>query len=523
MRRGGVTFKIFTITAVLLVVSALLIYLTLYFLLPGYYKSLKQSRLESGVNELVQTVDGKDYADAIPLILQFGQDHNAMLRVRDANGQMLLPADLMRFIEGAGAGIDFPGFRKLRPNQERYLPERAAATGMNMLTVSRTIHFAESDESFTLTVNSPLQPIDEASEVILRFLPYMLIAILLIAVGGASIYSRLIARPLLGLNNVARRLAKLDFSAAANPLKSGDEIGELSQSLSKLATNLRSTMAELQEANAQLKDDIEQEREQEKKRREFVATISHELKTPITAVSGQLEAMIGNVGIYRDRDTYLRQSYKIMRDMDKLVHEILDLSKLESRDFLPQMRQVDLAGLVRESVDNISYLAEVKDMKIACELPPEAVIAADERLMAKAVSNIIGNAVQYSGDGEQVYVRIMEVAEPMNEAGLLNAAGRTGGNALAAGIPNETAEMKGSPGKRQYRLEVVNTGAHLDEAKLPRLFEPFYRIEESRSRATGGSGLGLYIVSKVLDAHSASYGIENTPLGVMFSVTLKAA
>ncbi|MBW7461998.1 HAMP domain-containing protein, partial [Paenibacillus sepulcri] len=135
-----------------------------------------------------------------------------------------------------------------------------------------------SAESFTLSVNAPLQPIDEASEVILRFLPYMLIAILLIAVGGAALYSRLIARPLLGLNNVARRLAKLDFSAAANPLKSGDEIGELSQSLSKLASNLRSTMAELQEANAQLKDDIEQEREQEKKRREFVATISHELK-----------------------------------------------------------------------------------------------------------------------------------------------------------------------------------------------------------------------------------------------------
>ncbi|MBW7455029.1 hypothetical protein K0U00_13390, partial [Paenibacillus sepulcri] len=90
MRRGGVTFKIFTITAALLVVSALLIYLTLYFMLPGYYKSIKQARLDSGVNELVAAVDGQNYADAIPLIIKFGEEHNAMLRVRDVNGQMLL-------------------------------------------------------------------------------------------------------------------------------------------------------------------------------------------------------------------------------------------------------------------------------------------------------------------------------------------------------------------------------------------------------------------------------------------------
>ncbi|WP_374987798.1 sensor histidine kinase [Paenibacillus sp. R14(2021)] len=348
----------------------------------------------------------------------------------------------------------------------------------------------------------------------------MLIPILFIAIGGAFIYARLIARPLLSLNDVAHRLAKLDFTVTEPALKSRDELGELSLSLSKLAVNLQSTMGELQGANAQLKSDIELEREQEARRREFVATISHELKTPITAVSGQLEAMIGNVGPFRDRDTYLRKSYSIMQDMDKLVHELLELSKLESRDFRPLMRKIDLTELVREAVNHMSYLADMKRIKLEYELPKEAMVIADERLMSKAVANIITNAVQYSGEEELVVVRLVEAvpATSIAEAGQAEDASDRVVQERQQLLAN--SEDGGGP---RYRLEVLNTGVQLDETKLPRLFEPFYRAEQSRSRSTGGSGLGLYIVSKVLDAHGAQYSIGNTPEGVRFSVLLQGA
>ncbi len=137
-------------------------------------------------------------------------------------------------------------------------------------------------------------------------------------------------------------------------------------------------------------------------------------------------------------------------------------------------------------------------MEIECHLPQEAVIIADERLMAKAVANIICNAVQYSGDGERVVVSLEQTHHAQEEEGL-------------------------SVLKRLYKLEVLNTGAQLDETKLTRLFDPFFRLEQSRSRSTGGSGSGLYIVSKVLDAHRAEYGIVNTPEGVKFSLLLQAA
>ncbi|SEO39782.1 cell wall metabolism sensor histidine kinase WalK [Paenibacillus sp. OV219] len=498
-RRKGIRFKIFLVTTALLVMFALVIYLTLYFMLPSYYKLIKQDRLESGVSELVKGIDGKSTTDAIPLMAQFGQEHNAMMMLRDSDGNgYYIPPNFRTMKNWIGTGDSYLGLRKqMQAGRFEAGSRDPSDRGMHLLSVERKIKFAESDEVFTLYVDAPLQPVGEAAGVILLFLPYMLIPILLIAIGGALIYSRLIAKPLLSLNKVARRLAKLDFSATEPALKTRDELGELSLSLSRLAVNLQSTMGELQEANTQLKSDIEREREQESKRREFVATISHELKTPITAVSGQLEAMIANVGAFRDRDTYLRKSYTIMQDMDKLVHEILELSKLESRDFLPLMREVDLVELIRESVGHVSYLANVKNMTLDCELPDEAIITADERLMSKAVSNIITNAVQYSGDEERVIVRLWE--EPVS------------------------ISADGVRPRMMYRLEVLNTGVAIDEPKLPRLFEPFYRAEQSRSRSTGGSGLGLYIVSKVLDAHGAQYSITNTPEGVRFSVLLQGA
>ncbi|QHT59176.1 HAMP domain-containing protein [Paenibacillus lycopersici] len=571
IRRRGIRFKIFLVTTALLVVSAVLIYLTLYFALPSYYKYIKQSRLESGVNELLRAVNGQPVEEALPLIAQFGQEHNAVMMLRDKDGGgYYIPPNFRTFKGWLNGGSGAGGYPLLRKQLEtgRFVdkkdgvpagiaggPVSGGAVGgqTHILSAERKVSFAESNESFTLYVDAPLQPIGEAASVILLFLPYMLIPIVLIAIGGAFIYARLIARPLLSLNGVAHRLAKLDFTVTEPALKTSDELGELSLSLSKLAVNLQSTMGELQDANAQLKSDIELEREQEAKRREFVATISHELKTPITAVSGQLEAMIAGVGPFRDRDTYLRKSYTIMQDMDKLVHEILELSKLESRDFRPLMRRVDLTEFVREAMNNMSYLAGVKHMELVSELPEEAMIIADERLISKAVANIITNAVQYSGDGERVFVRLVE--ERRRDAAYADAdrAAASAGDAFAGanastsaaayggepsggaaeGVARDQAVLEGAAALGlldeldaapvRYRLDVLNTGVQLDETKLPRLFEPFYRAEQSRSRSTGGSGLGLYIVSKVLDAHGARYRIGNTPEGVRFSVLLKAA
>ena len=180
------------------------------------------------------------------------------------------------------------------------------------------------------------------------------IFVLLISMVGAFLYTDLITQPLLKINQVAKRMAKLDFSQRLEN-RSDDEIGELSQSLNELSQNLKQTMSELQQANAKLKDDIQREREQEAKRREWMATISHELKSPITAVMGQLEGMIHQIGVYKDRDKYLRRSYSIIKNMEQLVKEILEVSKLESDAFRPLKKTVSLSSMIKSVIKRLEF------------------------------------------------------------------------------------------------------------------------------------------------------------------------
>ncbi|MCG7409294.1 HAMP domain-containing histidine kinase [Paenibacillus sp. ACRRX] len=466
MKRRGITFKIFIVTTILLVVSALILYLTLYFLLPPYYYHNKKAKLEAGVHTLVSQIEASKWDKAKDILKEFEHQYNASVMVQSEKNQII-----------------FPNVVFLKDT------DNAKITGSTMPPVVRDdtfnkmmpVSFVGDRERYRLMVTASLQPVDEAATVILTFLPYMVIVILLLSFVGAYVYSRLIARPLLGLNVMAKKMAMLDFSTDFD-FKSNDEIGELASSLNKLSRNLQRSMEELHLANSQLTDDIKKKEEQEIQRREFVAMISHELKTPITAVSGQLEAMIHNIGPYRNRDKYLLQSHQITQEMEKLVHEILDISSLESQEFRPQIRTLNATLLLTNIIENYQYFCDTKKIKLVSDIAENVTLQADERLLSKAVSNVLSNAVKYTPKGEVVSVHLFKTLD---------------------GI----------------QLDVMNSGTHIEANELPHLFKPFYRLEKSRSRTTGGSGLGLYIVQKVLEAHHAQYKLTNEANGVKFSMS----
>jgi two-component system sensor histidine kinase VanS len=483
MKNNKITFKIFYITTGLLVISALIIYLTLYFLLPNYYYNHKENTLQSEVNSFINQIEHISFQEAEPLIVEFGYDHNVRLVIQNLDLQLLyfpvnigrrLPRDIIR----DRSPIQIPW----RDSSSRVVFEEELMRS-DVILISKDVMFENDPSSYRINVIAPLQPIDEASEVILMFLPYMTIPILVISMLGAFMYSNLISKPLLTLNRTAKKMAELDFSTKSQ-INSNDELGELSTNLNKLAENLKINMDELKEANLQLKNDIQKEREQEEKRREFIATISHELKTPITAVSGQLEGMIHEIGVYQNRDKYLRQSYQVMKEMEKLVYEILDVSQLESFHFTPQFQKLNISELVNRTKENFLYFKEEKDMKFITDIEPNLYIQGDEKLLTKAVANVISNAVMYSREREKVKFRLRQ-------------------------------------DNKKTELLIINTGTQIEEEELVKIFQPFYRMEKSRSRKTGGSGLGLYIVKKVLDLHKADYSITNVDEGVMFRVEFR--
>ncbi|WP_258280626.1 HAMP domain-containing sensor histidine kinase [Clostridium sp. CM027] len=449
-------------------------------MLPIYYYNYKRNNVETGLTKLASTVQSLSMEESKKYFDEFNLKYTVSLNVQDMKGNIIYPPlNIISF--GISQDTDIP--KDSLPLPDKTLLRGSVTSTMSKEVISlvpKQIKFSEDNESYTINVIIPLQPIDEASKVLLNLVPLIGIVVIIISVVGSFIYSKKITKPLVEINKNAIQLAALDFEKSCE-VNSEDEIGEIALSLNELASNLQHTMDELKNTNLKLLGDIEKEREIERKRREFTATISHELKTPITIIKGQLEGMLGNIGVYKDRDKYMNRSLVVLDDMESMVREILEISKLETHGFKPQYTEINLSYLISNCLEKLSYLISQKDISLNTKIAEELCFQGDEKLIKKAIANIINNSITHTERNEKVLINLYE------------------DNYLIV-------------------LTVENEGVHIDEAEFEKIFNPFYRIEKSRSRSTGGSGLGLYIVKKILEAHALEYKFNNTQSGVCFKI-----
>ncbi len=475
-----ITYKLFMTTSLILLAFATLIYVTLYFFLPKFYEQYKTDQLQTGIEEIIDKSKDLTLQNAIPLVDEYAQKNNAVIYLQNNEGRLIYSpsiASLQSTIQGSAiqGGTPAKGFIKTVPSSSLDNPR-------NSYEVSKPIQFQ--DVNLTLVVFATFQPIDEASQVLVRFLPFISIIVLVIGLGSAYLYSRFITKPLIYINEGAQKMANLDFSEKIE-VRSMDELGELSNSLNDLSINLQQAMFDLQNANQQLKSDIEKEREIETKRREFFAIVAHELKTPLTVMKGYLEGMIYNIGPYQNRDQYLKKNHQIIESMEQLVREILSMSKLEQHTFKLQVEEVNLSKLVGTITKNLEFFASQKDIQIIKEVDSDIFVYTDCVLLEKACKNIIHNAIMYSPPNEKVYIKLSQESK-----------------------------------QNHIEMQVINTGVEIKEENIQHIFEPFYRIEKSRNRNTGGSGLGLYIVKQIFESLFITYSMNNTKQGVQFLVTI---
>ena len=168
-----------------------------------------------------------------------------------------------------------------------------------------------------------------------------------------------------------------------------------------MAANLFSTLTQLKTANYSLKQDIDKERELDRQRMMFFSAVSHELKTPITALQGQLEGMLQNYGSYKDRDKYLGKSLDITKSMEHTIQEIVAISRIDTADFILDRREFDFAEQVRETVAQYIDLMEQKELDLDINIADRVIINADPKLTQKVLSNLLSNAVRYSPTQEK--------------------------------------------------------------------------------------------------------------------------
>lgn len=442
--------KVFLLVFLALTLCSVLIYAAVMLVLPGRYQFVYDSRLQANAETFFSTLEGQAYDEAVGQIYNFCIQNNSV-----------------GVLSGGHTTLSFGEMKN------------GAAGNTSTTSIFGFVRFADRAEEYILSVTSLSQTSDEITRLLLKLIPAIVCGIVLLSAFSALVCSRIIVSPIAEISRISRRMTALDMTWRCK-VKSSDETGILAQSLNTMAQRLQAAMQELESANHQLAMDVEHFRQLEAERRHFFAAVSHELKTPLTILKGQIENMMLGYGDYQNHEKYLPEAMDTVTQIEALVREILSITKMESMEIEKTLQEVSLCDSVARAVETLLPLAQEKGIQIHRNIDAGKMLSVNPALWQKVLSNIIGNAVRYSPAGAEVSVFLRD----------------------------------------ESALVVENTGVAIPEEALPHLFTPFYRIERSRSRETGGSGLGLYLVKTILELHGMAYRVHNTQNGVAFEIEL---
>lgn len=281
-----------------------------------------------------------------------------------------------------------------------------------------------------------------------------------VALTLGTVLFRRITRPLSDMNRAARRVAAGDLEARV-PATRQDELGQLARSFNHMADGLS---------------------QQQTLRKQMVADIAHELRTPISVMQGTLEAMLD--GILPPDAEELRGLHDETLHLTRLVADLRTLSLADAGQLALERQQLDVGALVQEVVRRMKPLAEEKGIALGHTLADTPPLQADAQRLTQVVTNLIDNALRYTPRGGDVQVSVEQA-------------------------------------NGQVRIGVSDDGPGIPAEALPHVFDRFWRGEKSRNRAGGGSGLGLAIVRQLVEAHGGSVGVESeVGSGATFSVLL---
>jgi signal transduction histidine kinase len=338
------------------------------------------------------------------------------------------------------------------------------------------------EDCFFYILSTPLESISESVVLTNRF--FTSVGLLAAIIGGVIVFfvTGSLTRPIKQLAHLSEQMANQNFEVRYKGNRK-DEIGHLGASMNDMSKTLRMVIEELKAANEQLEKDIKEKELIDERRREFVSNVSHELKTPIALIQGYAEGL--KEGISDDpesRDYYCGVIIDESAKMNTIVHRLLNLGEIESGIISLDRVDFNLTELLSNVVQSASMLCGGRKVDIRLDAPEELMVNADQMMIEEIMQNFISNACHH-------------VSEP--------------GEIL----------ITASKGEHAY-VEVFNTGSHIPEEDLDRIWDKFFKVDRSHSRKYGGSGIGLSIVKAIAEAHGGSCGAVNKNDGVAFWFSL---
>ncbi len=349
---------------------------------------------------------------------------------------------------------------------------------------------AKLDNGYQLYIRIPINAIQESVKISNNFLYLMAGMTILISAVIVSYVSRRFTDPILELNDIAKRMSNLDFSQKYRITDVGDEINNLGKSINAMSTTLEKTIKQLRKTNLELEKDIEEKSKIDEMRKSFISDVSHELKTPIALIQGYSEGLLENVNTDEEsRKFYAEVILDETNKMDKLVKQLLQLMKLEygKREF--NDAKFDIVELEKEVVRKSKVMLEEKGITVEFETPEEVTVMADDFYIEQVVSNYLTNAIKNVKEiDNKKIIKIQNVVDVENS---------------------------------KVRVKVFNTGDNIPEEYMAKIWNRFYKIDESRNRTDGGTGIGLSFVKAVMNNYQNNYGVINKDDGVEFYFELE--
>ena len=340
------------------------------------------------------------------------------------------------------------------------------------------------DNGSTLYIRIPITSIQESVQISNNLL--ILIGGISIVIAGilASFLSRKFTEPITELNDIATNMSKLNFDKKYIEKDTNDEINNLGKSINVMSDKLEATIKQLRQSNGELERDIEEKSKIDEMRKQFISDVSHELKTPIALIQGYAEGLIENVNTDDEsRKFYAEVILDETNKMDELVKQLLELMKLEygKREF--NNTKFNIVELVNEVIRKCKVMLDEQKIIVKFEQKDPVYVYADNFYIDQVLTNYFTNAIKNAGEinGKKE----IEISIAVNK-------------------------------DDKVKISVFNTGDNINEEDLDRIWKRFYKVDTSRNREAGGTGIGLSLVKAIMNNYGNKFGVKNRKNGVEF-------
>lgn len=429
--------------------ASILLFLWLFqiIFLKTYYREFRLNKLENSVKKVLNSFHDSNYED---LLDDISLEDEICIEVVNNNMTKYLSVIYNKGCMGAETSIENSYYKKDFINSNL---SKKVYTLINPRFKNKTIIYGiKLDDSNYAFVSASLEPIDTTITVLKNQFIYVTMLVIILSLIVSYFVSRKISSGVIKINKEAKKLSKGNFDVKFDTDQPILELSELAETLEYTKNELSKT---------------------ENLRRELLANVSHDLKTPLTMIKAYAE-MVRDV-TYKDDTKRTKDLNIIIEETDRLnvlVNDILELSKIQSGTQKLTIEQFDLEKFVKNIIKRYDIMSENKKYKFKVSINKNIIVSADRKRIEQVMYNLINNAINYTGDDKKIIINALEL-------------------------------------ENTVRIEVKDTGKGIDKEELENIWDKYYKIDKTHSREQVGSGVGLSIVKNILINHNCNYGVES--------------